>query len=69
MTRDELKKDIADAIDEVIDPNQDLDGDDLDAISAAVESTLDEATSAIDEVEDEDEDKEAEEPPASGDKS
>lgn len=56
MNRDEIKKDIAEAIDKQFPENVDLDGDDLDTIESAVEETLKDATDALDSGNDEDDD-------------
>lgn len=54
-TRDELKQDINKAIDEQFPENIDLDGDDLDTVETTVETVLEQATTAMDGAEDEDE--------------
>lgn len=59
-TRDELKQDISKAIDEQFPENVDLDGDDLDTVETAVETVLEQATTAMDGATDEDEDEEEE---------
>lgn len=56
MNRDEIKKDITEAIDKQFPENVDLDGDDLDTVERAVEETLKDATDALDSGNDEDDD-------------
>lgn len=59
-TRDELKSDIAKAVDAQFPENVDLDADDLDTVEREVNAVLAEATDALDSA-NEDEDKDEEE--------
>lgn len=57
MTRDELLQSIKEEVEQVIDENRELEGDDFDTVENVVEKVCSDATDATDEANDEDDDK------------